>query len=259
MFTDFRAAAVRVGLAFILPITAAVIIVAIVAGLGAGRFGTRKAASAIPLVGVALTSWLVGLRWYGLPGLGLRGGRPLFAGIGFAVMAWVAFLVLRFIFVDIGQIGSPDSFRSFIYLLFFEAFAVQLWAFGLLFRAVADWRGGLTAAVSGGLLFGVVGTLLFQEAFASNLLLEASLVTRLFSTLYFLAWGILYGIIRLRTGSILGTVLVQAVQSFTAWIVFAPLVQPDAGQLQWLYLTSIIVYLIIIWRLWPRTAEDYRI
>ncbi len=40
--------------------------------------------------------------------------------------------------------------------------------------------------------------------------------------LYFLVWGVLYGIIRLRTGSILGVVLVQALASFTAWYVFQP-------------------------------------
>jgi hypothetical protein len=72
-------------------------------------------------------------------------------------------------------------------------------------------------------------------------------------------WGILYGMIRLRTGGLLGMVIVQALQSWTAWQLLAPINQPDSSQLGNLYLISTVLYLIIIWRLWPEKEEDYRV
>jgi membrane protease YdiL (CAAX protease family) len=198
---------------------------------------------------IAITSWLLGLRWYGFQGLGLRGGRPLYAGIGFASLAWVLFLAIRIFTVAISPVGPGNSARSYIYLLLFEAFATQIWTFGLLFRAIADWRGPLAAAVSTGLIFGLVGVLLFQESFTGSQ----------FSIITFIIWGVLYGIIRLRTGSILGTVLVQSVQSFSAWIALPPYPRPDPAQLQSLYLFTTLAFLIIIWRLWPKEEDDYRV
>ena len=139
-----------------------------------------SASSNAPILGaVGVASWFFGLFWYGLPGLGLRGGRPLFAGIGFATLGWLALLLFRFSFIQI-SLNAADSGRSFIYLLLFEAFAAQLWAFGLLFRSLAEWRGGLTAAVGSGIAFGAVAFLLFQEAFATDLP----------SLLYFMLWGV---------------------------------------------------------------------
>jgi membrane protease YdiL (CAAX protease family) len=133
--------------------------------------------------------------------------------------------------------------------LLFEAFAVQLWAFGLVFRALADWRGGLTAAVVSGILFGATGFLLFRESFAPGL-------PGLF---YFLLWGVLYGVIRLRTGSILGLILVQALQSFTAWFVFQPPADLAETGIQTVYLAVSVLFALIIWRLWPRRESDYRV
>ena len=199
---------------------------------------------------LGIVSWFLGLAWYGLPQMGLRGQRPLFSSIGFAVLAWVPFLLFRFIFVKMEAFGRGGiAGQTFIYLLLFEAFAVQLWAFGLVFRTLAEWRGALTAAFASGILFGMAAFLLFQESFNAGIS----------SLLYFLLWGILYGIIRLRTGSILGMALVQALQSFTAWTVLYPEAQPAAGQLQNLYLAASIVYLIVIWRLWPKQESDYRV
>lgn len=218
---------------------------------------------------LAVISWLLGLRWYRIAGMGLRGRRPLFASIGFAVLGWVALLIARLLpglpsvsfnqsgqavveatlLVEVVAIGADNAGRVFIYLLLFEAFALQLWTFGLLFRALANWRGPLTAAIGSGLLFGAAGFLLFREAFLDSLS----------SLLFFVLWGILYGIIRLRTGSILGTALVQALQSFTVWYVFLPPDPPPVAGLQAIYLIAGILYALTIWRLWPRQAEDYRV
>lgn len=198
---------------------------------------------------LGLLSWLLGLGWVGLPGMGLRGQRPLFAGIGFSVLGWVAMLLFRFVFVQLLGFGSPDSGRVFFYLLIFEAFCVQLWAFGLVFHTVAHWRGPLSAAVLSGMLFGFVALLFFQESYLAG---TASLIS-------FLLWGILYGLIRLRTGSILGVVVVQALQSFTAWSVLRAPTPPDGMQLQSLYLAVSLSYLVIIWRLWPKVENDYRV
>lgn len=240
----------RTALAVLLPLVLALV----VATLVGDQAGEQALLGQVPLLAtLGIVSWFMGLAWYGLPGLGLRGKRPLFSGIGFAVLVWLPFLILRFFLVAL----NPDtpigrgSFagQAFFYMLLFEAFAVQLWTFGLVFRTLAEWRGGLTAAFGSGILFGMVAFTLFHESFAANL----------GSLLYFMLWGILYGIIRLRTGSILGIVTVQALHSFTTWIVFLPEATPDVGQLQSLYLAASAVYLFVAWRLWPKQEEDYRV
>jgi hypothetical protein len=98
-------------------------------------------------------------------------------------------------------------------------------------------------------VFGGVAFLLFQESFLSGVS----------SFLYFLLWGVLYGIIRLRSGSVLGATVVQAMHSFTAWVVITPMPQPAANQLQSLYVAAAAAYLFITWRLWPKREEDYRV
>lgn len=238
----------RVILALLIPIAGAAIFGLLIGGnasLLAGDQGTL----ALLFAGLGLASWFVGWRWYRLSGLGLRGGRPLTAGIGFATLIWLAFLLVRFVTVEVAAYGTPDGGRTFIYTLLFEAFCIQLWVYGLFFRSVADWRGPLTAAISSGILFGAAAFLLFQESFASM----AS------SLLYFVVWGIAYGIIRLRTGSLLGTAIVQALQIWTAWYVMAPTDPINTTELRNMYLIASGVYLITIWRLWPKEESDYRV
>lgn len=210
---------------------------------------SQQNATALQLAGAGLVAWFVGLAWYGLRGLGLRGHRPLYAGIGFAALGWLAFLLARFVTVEVSEFNRAETGRTFIYLLLFEAFCSQLWTFGLFFRSAAEWRGPLTAAVAGGVLFGLVAFLFFQEAFVSSL----------FSLLYFVAWGIFYGLVRLRTGSILGMVIVQAMHSLTAWRLMRPPESLAPAELTNLYLVAIAVYAILTWRLWPKKEEDYRV
>ena len=237
----------RVILSLLLPLAGALVFNLIATG-SAQLGGDEPGEIVLQLAGAGLVSWLLGMVWYGLPGTGLRLGRPLYAGIGFAVLAWIIFLVLR-LTVEVDSYGGSDSGRSFFYLLIFEAFCVQLWTYGLFFRSVADWRGPLTAAVSSGILFGAIAFLFFQESFT----------TMPSSLLYFAAWGVLYGIIRLRTGSLLGTVIIQAMQSFTGWQVMVPKDPPDSTQLRILYLAASALYAVIIWRLWPKEEDDYRV
>ena len=211
--------------------------------------GSSEGSNAPILGGIGVASWFLGLFWYGLPGMGLRGGRPLFAGIGFATLGWLAFLLLRFTFISL-NLNAADSGRSFIYLLLFEAFAIQLWAFGLLFRTLAEWRSPLAAAIGSGFGFGAVAFVLFQEAYSSGMI----------SLLYFMLWGAFYGIIRLRTGSLLGTALVQTLHSFTVWVALGPLpALTPTDRLPTVYLLAGLVYLVVIWRLWPKEKADYRV
>lgn len=240
---------VRVIIALLAPAFAAILVGALV-----GSFATAasdpRAVTAVWLGSAGLTSWLIGVAWYGIPGLGIRFKRPLFASIGFAVMGWVAYLLFHFLWVRLAGFGPAGSTQGFIYLLLFEAFAVQVWTFGLFFRALADWRGPLTAAIGSGLLFSMVGFLFFQESFYSSLS----------SLIFFLLWGLFYGIIRLRTGSLLGTVVIQAMQSFTAWVVMVPMqMPPDEAAMNVVYLLTSLAFLIFIWRLWPKEATDYRV
>jgi len=138
----------RVLAAILLPL-AAVLLLGVVTGSLFVRAGQVGQASAAPVfAALGLTSWFIGLRLYGLRGMALRGGRPLFAGIGFAVLAWVAVLIGRFLpglpqttinpdgqavvtlrlLVEVVATRSEGAGRAFAYLLLFEAFAVQLWS-----------------------------------------------------------------------------------------------------------------------------------
>ncbi|MDX1614652.1 MAG: CPBP family intramembrane glutamic endopeptidase [Candidatus Promineifilaceae bacterium] len=238
---------VRVALSLFLPLLGAILFSLVTSG--AVGIGADQRQAAPTLAGAGLLAMFTGLVWYGLRGLGLRGGRPLYAGIGFASLAWVAFLLARLVTVELIDFGSEDSARTLIFIALFEAYSVQVWTFGLFFRSAADWRGPLTAAVASGAVFGLIGFLLFQEPTLPALL----------SLGYYSLWGILYGIIRLRTGSLLGTVLIHTLHSWTAWSVLVTLDPLPAIQLRNLYLVSIVFYIIIIWRLWPRREEDYRV
>lgn len=242
---------IRVLVSLIAPIIGAMVFALVVSQI-AGRSivleGQDPRQNALILAGIGLVSWYLGWHWYGLKELGLRSGRPLFASIGFASLAWVVFLVVRLATVEPGPGSLQQAGIGFLFLLIFEAFCTQLWAFGLFFRGVADWRGPLAAAVSSGILFGIVGYLIFQESFTA-------IPT---SALYFVVWGVLYGVIRLRSGSLLGTVFVQGLQSWSSWQLLKTGIA-DPAQLQILYLIVSTLYLIIIWRLWPKKESDYRL
>jgi hypothetical protein len=245
---------IRVVLALTLPPLGAVLLATLI-GLLSGSPDLaapgEAAWTALLLAGTGGIAWLIGINWFDVRALGLRGGRPLYAGIAFATFGWIAFLLIRLVTVasDTGVFVSPQFGRAFLYFLLFEGLATQLWVFGLLFRSLAVWRGALTAAISSGIVFGTVAFLLFDEAYSNSLS----------AIIYFVLWGVFYGIIRLRTGSFLGPAIVQAMQSVTTWYIWLPEARPDLGQLQNLYLFAGIAYLILIWRLWPRREEDYRI
>lgn len=216
----------------------------------AARNLTDSRAMIAPFLGMlGASSWFLGIRWYGLPGMALRGGRPLFASIGFASLGWLALFLARLYFVDSVGIGSTGAGLMFFHLIVFEAFCVQLFAFGPFFRNVADWRGPLTAALAGGVLFAFIGLFYFGEP---HELTGAA-------AFYFVAWGILYGFIRLRTGSILGSVIIQAVQGFTTWFVLLPPATLDLYWLNWMHGVVGVIFIVITWRLWPKTEEDYRV
>lgn len=233
----------RVVLAFTIPLLAAAVVGTLI---GSAAEQTARA----PLLGaIGLASWFLGLWFYGLPAVGLRGKRPLFAGIGFATLGWGTFLLLRAIFIPLNP-EPAGSTRAFIYLLLFESFAIQLWAFGLLFRALADWRGPLTAAVAGGIVFGATAVLWFQNSGPITVI----------TLIYYTTWGLFYGIIRLRTGSLLGAVFIQAMQSFTAWVALGALpADIPVSQLQWVFGLATVAYAVFTWRLWPQQESDYRV
>ena len=235
---------VRTTLSLLVPLTLAMIAISTQT-----RGGVNNA---LPLGVAGVSAWLMGMIWfrYGPEGLGLRGGRPWLAGGGFAVVAWVIFLILRFFLVPVDeQLPESGAGRQFIYLLIFEAFIVHLWVYGLFFRSVADWRGGLSAALASGVLFAVVAYFTYQENFLGT-------VT---AFLFFIAWGVFYGVVRLRSGSILGLVMIQPMQSLTAWFLFPVVADADPSNLHSFYIAMAVIYLVLIWRLWPQTMEDYRV
>ena len=237
----------RAGFAFIVPLVGSFFFTVVARQLAAGSPGNQVENLSF-FAGLGIVSLFLGLRWYGLSPMGLRGGRPLFSSIGFAVLGWAALLIVRFATISI--LGLDSGFDEFFYRLLFEAFCVQIWTFGLVFRSLADWRGPLTAAIASGILFGLIATLRFQEA--PEIPAVSSLLT-------FLLWGLFYGIIRLRSGSLVGASLVQALQSFTAWVVLTPDLTAPANNFSALYTATGLAYLIFIWRLWPKQEEDYRV
>lgn len=245
----------RLAFALALPILGAVILSALVGTLLSGQLpsGANQTSTAVILGGVGFISLLLGMRWYGADGLGLRGKRPLYASIGFAVLGWFSFLIARFYFVSVGEFASAGAGAQFVYLFLFEGFCISLWAFGLVFRALADVRGPLTAAVTSGILFGAVAFQFFGEALFSSDLRTTSAV------LYFIVWGVFYGLIRLRTGSFIGIIIVQSLHSLTGWFLMKPDLIPNPAEFQMLYLSAGIAYAIFIWRLWPTEEEDYRV
>jgi hypothetical protein len=242
---------IRTGIALVAPAIVAIFVSTLVNNLiSSANTNSGRSATAVMLGAAGLTSWLIGMLWYNVPGMGMRMKRPLFASVGFAVMGWVAYLVFHFFWVRLAGFGPEGSTQAFIYLILFEALAAQIWTFGLFFRALSDWRGPLTAAVGSGLLFGMIAFLFFQESFYGNIT----------SLIFFSLWGIFYGIIRLRTGSLLGTVLIQAMQSFTAWVVMVPAdMPPNQAAMQTVYFLTSVAFLIFIWRLWPKETSDYRV
>lgn len=199
------------------------------------------------LLAIGIVALVMGLVEYDREGLGLRGARPLMSSIGFAFMGWVVLLLARFIAVFIS--GSATNLGIiFLKLLLIEAFCVQIWTFGLIFRAVAEWRTPVTAMAQSGIVYGVVAFLFFGEAsiaYSNNL-----------SLLFFLIWGVFYGVIRLRTGSLLGTVLVQALQSLTVWHFMLP---QEPISLGYLYGIAGVGFLFFTWRLLPKYQSDLRV
>lgn len=226
-------------------------VISLALGSPAAFLPEEQGGASLLFLGAGAASLMLGLRWYDAAQMGLRGKRPLYSSIGFATLGWIVYIAARVLVVDSNQslLVSPTFGRDFLYLFLFEALALQLWSFGLLFRVVAGWRGPLTAAISSGLLFGVAGFLLFEEAF----------VTDLQSLFFFLAWGLFYGLIRLRTGSIIGMVIIQAMQSLTTWHILLPEAQPQLAELRLLYAIVATFFVIFIWRLWPKEEADYRV
>jgi hypothetical protein len=242
----------RAALAIVIPPISAIAVNTLFSLLGGRNLDSTVQGENALLFGVlGVLSWLMGARWYGRAGMGLRGGRPLYASIGFAVLGWVGLLVARLVLLDSDpeQLVSENSGRIFLYVLIFEAFCLQIWTYGFVFHAVADWRGPLAAAVAGGILFGTAALLTYREAFVISPTALA----------FFISWGMLYGFIRLRTGSIVGTVIVQAVQTLTVWHILLPQDPPVVQQLHYVYLAAGTFFMILIWRLWPKEETDYRV
>jgi hypothetical protein len=236
----------RVALSLLAPAVGAL---AIFQASGASLADSAVSGRAIMLGALGLISWFLGMTWYKINGMGLRGGRALYAGIGFAVLGWLALLLIRLFTVPGGGVAEGELARTFFFLLVFEALCTQLWAYGLLFRSVADWRGPLTAVLISGAAFGAAGWLFFGESAVGGGL----------AALYFMAWGFYYGLIRLRTGSLLGMVMVQPLQVLTVWYLLPPASPPDPTRYAWYYIAAALVFLVIIWRLWPCQESDYRV
>lgn len=239
-------AAARTMLSLVIPPVSALVVLRL---SGVSLTSDALSGRSIALGTLGLVSWFMGLAWYRIAGMGLRGRRPLYAGIGFAVLGWLALLLVRFFTVAGASLPVGESTRTFIFLLIFEAFCTQLWAFGLLFRSVADWRGPLTGVLVSGAAFGIVGWLFFGESAVGGGL----------ALLFFAIWGFYYALIRLRTGSVLGMVIIQPLQTLTTWHLLVPAVPPNPTEYAWLYLVTSLLFGIFAWRLWPRMESDYRI
>lgn len=196
-------------------------------------------------LGVAAVTIFIGRRRLGWSGLGFRGGRPMFAGLGFAFLGWVVSLIARFVSIGLGSVGSGLGV-IFLYLFIIEGICLHVWCFGLLFYELSQWRNPLTAALMSGLVFGFFAQIFFREALPDQRI----------GIVYFMALGVMYGIIRLRTGSWFGIALIQALQSLTLWHLITP---SEPIQLGYFYGIAVLGYIIITWRLLPKQESDFRV
>ena len=98
-------AAISPGMRTIVALLAPAIVAIFVSQLTSGFFianpSNDRATTAVILGTMGLTSWVIGVLWYGIPGLGVRTKRPLFASVGFAVMGWVAYLIFHFFWLNL--------------------------------------------------------------------------------------------------------------------------------------------------------------
>ena len=104
----------RVLVSLLLPLVLAIIFSTLV--------GNRLEFTADGLIGpsiflgtIGLSSWFIGQGWYGIKGMGIRGGRPMFAGAGFAFLGWVALLIFRFYFIESEPEINSGISAEFIY------------------------------------------------------------------------------------------------------------------------------------------------
>lgn len=200
------------------------------------------------LLGLGAMGVVLGRQWYDWPELGLRTGRPLMAGVGFAFLGWLIMLGTRIWAIDITGFGSGLGV-VFLYLLLVEAACVQFFSFGLFFRALSDWRPPLTTVLLSGLVYGLLAYGFFGEAAVAG--------GNRWVVLFFIVWGWMYGMIRLRTGSWLGMALVQAMQTLTVWHLM--LWQGGLISAGYFYVATGALYLLIAWRLLPKYRSDLRI
>ncbi len=84
--------AMRTAVALLAPAIVAIFVSQLTGNFFIATPSNDRAATAVILGTIGLTSWIIGVLWYGIPGLGMRTKRPLFASVGFAVMGWVAYL-----------------------------------------------------------------------------------------------------------------------------------------------------------------------
>ncbi len=225
------------------------------AGIAASAVDNFVQAGNSPIVFLSVLgviSFLLGIKWYGTAEMGIRGGRPLMSGLSFAFLGWLGMLVARFLSVgwNPAQIGENLGI-TFLYLLIIQAICVQLWSYGLLFRALAAWRNPQTATLFSGIAFGLLAYYCYPETYPFSL-----------SVLWTIVWGFMYAIIRLRTGSWLGIALVQAMQTLSVWYILPPVEpMPPAEMLSFYWLIGIsgVVFLLVTWRLMPKYKSDLRV
>ena len=53
--------------------------------------------------------------------------------------------------------------------------------------------------------------------------------------------------------------MIQPMQSLTAWFLFPVVSDVPPSTLHTFYTAMAVIYLVLIWRLWPQTLEDYRV
>ncbi|HMT21886.1 MAG TPA: hypothetical protein PKE20_11695, partial [Promineifilum sp.] len=115
----------RAIVAIVLPPAVALAVGVISGSLFAPRAAGDLTNAAPVFAALGVAAWFVGLRFYGMRGLALRGGRPLFAGIGFAVLAWVAVLIGRFLPM-LPQAGFNESGQAVVEIaLYIEVMAIR--------------------------------------------------------------------------------------------------------------------------------------
>jgi membrane protease YdiL (CAAX protease family) len=195
-------------------------------------------------------SLFIGLRRWSLDELGVnRKGLWLGLVCGLAIVTGRALIILSVDWnLPAPQLSPQRLVGEFFYDFALVGMGQELLYRGLIYRAFEDWRGTRWAIWGSSICFG------FWHLGGGPLIILATAL-----------YGLIFALLRWRTGSILGAILVHGLIDFTAALLlplqnadFASLGRPNIAQPSWMIfgLILIIAAPLYLWLFHPRARRS---